>query len=465
MALIQHGNLAGEWLIGGVEAKGFAFVLVFLGLEALVLGRWNRTWLLLGAASAFHVLVGGWATVAAAMTWLFMKIERRPDAAPPLRSMWPGLLGGLVLALPGLIPPLWLDWGTKTATVRAANEIYVYERLPHHLNPWRFPLEQLAPFYVLCLLFLIVGYLAQRDGPARRLRGFVVASLAMVVMGTALNLLGFWDRATAGGLLRFYWFRLADVAVPIGLMLLGAAWITSLGQVRPALGRCLLAAAIVLAGFHVADCAVMRLFSAPPYTDRFWGLSAWASAGRWVAHPGRTPLAPRQPRADRLSDYAAWREVCAWAAEHLPADATVLTPRMSQTFKWYAQRGEAGTWKELPQDAGGIVEWYGRMGQFYGTGNPLPWLRWHNALEELGAQRLADLAAKEHFQYVLTTVSAPLLADPLESVHRNATYVIYRVRPVAAHGDCPDFRGEVRETGTVPFGRPANEAPHQERTP
>ena len=87
----------------------------------------------------------------------------KAEAAPPLRSMWPALLGGLTLALPGLLPPLWLEWGTDAATARAANEIYVYERLPHHLNPWRFPLEQLVPFFVLCLLLLVWG-----RGPAGR---------------------------------------------------------------------------------------------------------------------------------------------------------------------------------------------------------------------------------------------------------------------------------------------------------
>ncbi len=379
--------------------------------------------------------------------------------------MWPALLGGLTLALPGLLPPLWLEWGPDAATARAANEIYVYERLPHHLNPWRFPLEQLVPFFVLCLLFLVLGRVAPRDGPARRLRGFVVASLVLVVIGMALSLLDFWDRPTAAGLLRFYWFRLADVAVPIGVVLLGAAWIAALNRVRPALGRCLAAAAVVLAGSHLADCAVMRLFASPPYADRFWDLAAWASAGRWVAHPGREPIPTRQPRADRLSDYDAWREVCQWAAENLPADATVLTPRMSQTFKWYAGRSEAGTWKEVPQNARGIVEWYDRMNEFYGTGRSEPSLRWYNALEQLGAPRLAALAAKEHFQYVLTTVSSTLLSGPLEPIHWNPTYVIYRVRPVsgAVHGDCPDFRGEARENGTVPLGHSG--APHPERNP
>ena len=171
----------------------------------------------------------------------------------------------------------------------------------------------------------------------------------------------------------------------------------------------------------------MRLFASPPYADRFWDLAAWASAGRWVAHPGREPIPTRQPRADRLSDYDAWREVCQWAAENLPADATVLTPRMSQTFKWYARRSEAGTWKEVPQNARGIVQWYGRMNEFYGTGRSEPSLRWYNALEQLGARSSAALAAKEHFQYVLTTVSSTLLSGPLEPIHWNPTYVIYRV--------------------------------------
>ena len=155
--MLQHGNLAGEWLIGGVEAKGFAFVLVLLGLEALARGRWNRTWLLLGAASAFHVLVGGWAAVAAGMTWLLLRLERRgagESCAPPLRSMWPALLGGLVLSLPGLVPPLLLNWGTDAGTVHKANEIYVYERLaappqslevpPGAIGPLRGPVRALA---------------------------------------------------------------------------------------------------------------------------------------------------------------------------------------------------------------------------------------------------------------------------------------------------------------------------------
>ena len=76
--LLQHYNMAGEWVVGGAEAKGFSFVLVFLALEAMVEGYWNRMWLLLGVASAFHILVGGWAAVAAGAVWMLRNGTSQP---------------------------------------------------------------------------------------------------------------------------------------------------------------------------------------------------------------------------------------------------------------------------------------------------------------------------------------------------------------------------------------------------
>src|SRR5690606_34744986 len=65
VGLLDRCNLAGEWVVGGVEAKGFAYAFVLFAIAEMLLGRWNRVWLLLGAASAWHVLVGGWSVVAA----------------------------------------------------------------------------------------------------------------------------------------------------------------------------------------------------------------------------------------------------------------------------------------------------------------------------------------------------------------------------------------------------------------
>ncbi len=449
--MIQHGNLAGEWIIGGVEAKGFAFVLIFLALEALACDRWNRAWLLLGAASAFHVVVGGWATLAAAIAWALARWDgsargfasivpplretasREKAVPPPLRAMWPGLTGGLILSLPGLVPALLLNAGTAAAAIREANMIYVYERLPHHLDLWRFPLSRLVPFAVLCLLWLVLGIVVPDRLAVRRIRSFAVASLAITLLGMFLSFLTFWNPSVAAGLLRFYWFRLSDVALPLGIALLAAAGIVVLRQSRPKLGWLLTGFVVVLAGLHVGDCAVLRLFSAPPHYNRSWDLDAWTAACRWLASPKRTPIPVCQPRGDRLDDYPGWLDVCAWASrpEHIAPGAVFLTPRMSMSFKWYTGRGEAGTWKEVPQDARGIVEWRRRMDEFWSTHGLVPGQRWFESPAELDAARLRELAAKEQIDYILAPAVPPLA---LTVAYRNDSYIIYRVRPREVKG-------------------------------
>ncbi len=99
-------HMAGEWIIGGFEAKGPAYVFVLLALEAIARNRWRAVWPLLGAASAFHVVIGAWSVVAAAVAWLLAGSQR-----PPLRTMLAPLGLGLLLSLPGLLPALALSRG------------------------------------------------------------------------------------------------------------------------------------------------------------------------------------------------------------------------------------------------------------------------------------------------------------------------------------------------------------------
>ena len=476
--LLQHFNTAGEWVIGGAEAKGFAFVLVLLGLEALVRGRWNRMWLLFGAASAFHVLVGGWSTLAAGLVWLVQAAQERRwkgetgqtipsmSAPPSLRSMAPALAGGLLLALPGLIPGLRLDLGAAAPLARRAHEIYVYDRLPHHLDPLRFPMEFVIPFMLMCVAWLALGrmrdtgatlgattmvpmvpglpssaedtvgqanrgtrHFRSADGP-RRLRGFVNAAICIAIAGLGIRLVGLCAPDMAAGLLRFYWFRLSDVAVPLGVALVGVYWIAGLGSRRA------LAALIVLAVFHVSDCAVLRWFSTSPNAERVPQVQAWCSAARWLTGQGSVH---RQSRADRLPDYPAWRAACDWIDQsgQIPAGARFLTPRMSQTFRWYAHRAEVTNWKEIPQDAAGLIRWWDRIQDIYATANcwseeiPIvgdqrPPDRYYESLADLGAKRLRALGRIYEADYAITMLTDPVV--PLPVVYKNSAYIIYKIR-------------------------------------
>ncbi len=426
--LMERCHLAGEWVIGGVEAKGFAFVLVFLGLEALVRDRWNRAWLLLGGASLLHVLTGGWAALAAGFTWLALGKKR-----PPLRSMWPGLAGGLLLSLPSLIPLLLLNWGAPAETVDRAHEIYVYYRLPHHLILQERRPEFLLRFVALIVVWILLCRAVAKDGAVARLRMFVVGALGIALVGAVLSLVWTVEPVLGARLLRFYWFRLSDVAVPLGVALFAVLGIDRLlaGRAsselvprlrwRPGAGRLGLAAAGILAALNVGDFAWLRL-------EFILGLK------------------PAIPRADakinNLGGYAAWRDACEWIAASgvIPKDARFLTPIEASTFKWRTRRAEVVTRKEIPQDAASIVEWWDRLREIHGIPRKDVRRYWHGSLSELGDERLKALGAKYSADYVLTevpgtrlpeTAARPEIAAPrltLKVVYENDGYVVYRLR-------------------------------------
>jgi hypothetical protein len=54
LALNYYGQMAGEWVVGDVEAKCFAYAIVILALRDMVDRRWGIVCLLLGASIAFH---------------------------------------------------------------------------------------------------------------------------------------------------------------------------------------------------------------------------------------------------------------------------------------------------------------------------------------------------------------------------------------------------------------------------
>ena len=412
--LMERCHMAGEWVIGGVEAKGFAYVLVFLGLEAMVRGRWNRAWLLVGGASLFHVLAGGWVALAAGFSWLVLGRKRRP----PLRSMWPGLLGGLALSLPSVISSLALDWGIDSQTADQACEIYVCYRLPHHLIALQFPPLFLSRFLAMVLVWVLLC-LAMRSedgtGAEDRLRSFVVGALAIASVGALLSMLVPVERLLTARLLRFYWFRLADFAVPMGVALSAAMLVDRWLAARPRLGRWGLAAAALVAAAHVGDFAVLR-------------------------------FQPQIPRADakveRLGGYAAWRDICEQIAlgNAIPKNALFLTPIDSQTFKWYARRPEVVTRKDIPQDAASIIRWWNRLREIHGIERDDPRRFWHGSLAELGPSRLRELGQKYRADYVLTEAPGIDLPPtelqpkrvvprlPLEVVFENKGYIVYRLR-------------------------------------
>ena len=87
LLLNERFHLAGEWIVGGFEAKGFAYAFVMLALAQLNEGKWQKVWPLLGVAALFHVLVGGWALLAAAFSFV-LSVKPRQAKSISLVPVW-----------------------------------------------------------------------------------------------------------------------------------------------------------------------------------------------------------------------------------------------------------------------------------------------------------------------------------------------------------------------------------------
>ena len=338
VTLLKWTHMAGEWVVGGVEAKSFAYALVFYGMAELVKGRWRRVWPWTGAAAAVHVLVGGWATLAALLCWVASRDRM------PLGKMWPSLVAGGAVSLVGVLPALALAGGVDAATAGEASMIYVYERLSHHLLVSRFE-TLLVLRHVAALLvagILVVGLRGWTSGPLRRLCLFAGGAVLIAMVGALLDLLLPRGELEAG-LLRFYWFRLSDAMVPLLVSLLLVQLAVQFRQHSQRMARVVVMGCLLLVLSHCLGTLAGRINDPRPDADR-------------LTLPGNQAVA-RQ----RNEIYWQWRNTCDWIRGNTEPDALFVTPRSQQTFKWYAERGEVVNWKNVPQGAADLVGWWQRV--------------------------------------------------------------------------------------------------------
>jgi hypothetical protein len=418
ITLLDLGHLAGEWVIGGAEAKGLAYVLVLCGLRSVVLGRWGPMWAWFGAASAFHVIVGGWSVLIGGFAWLVAGQER-----PKIPSQLPWLVFGFILTLPGLIPAVVLSTGVDAETAQLADHIYVMKRLSHHLVFTEFTLIRHASFAAVLFAWGVACWQLRRDPKWWRLNRMAMGALLVAVAGILLNAVGIlgWDRATRW--LRFYWFRMSDVFLPIAVAL---------------------AVPIILCKWSAQR--------------QPWARWAWATVCLSCLGFTLTEFAAHQrdfrPRADIQSRpvswharlrYEQWRLMCAWIVENTEPTDCFLTPRDQQTFKWYAGRKEVVCWKDIPQDAASIVSWWTLRESIYKP---------QVVIDGLGAwtdEQLLGIARRHGADYILVDRSRTKRRLDLPLVRANpspywASFELYRV----PESEAPTLTAPVHQAADAP---------------
>ena len=450
LTLLDRCHMAGEWVVGGFESKGLAYAFVLWSLAAMLDRRWGQVWIYVGIASAFHVLVGGWAGVCFAVVWITLvlnaKISANPDRAstelpnatvnstPRSPSLClPYLLVGGLISLLGVIPPLVSNPEVADETIQLANRINVTQRLRHHQLFDAFSSMRVGLFCGLVFAWVIgqkfLTMLTRQQttrNPAKadvvrasncqRLNLFALAALAICVCGILLSGLSNSDSATSEvtvDLLIYYWFRLSDFAVPMAATFVAA---TLLQHCRCCVAGKVIAVVLVLVSVVGGGWVCLNRWEDPrPIADR-------RSLPEYEGRPEKT-----------FQTYVNWRLACDWVRQNTPEDAVFLTPAKQQTFKWYAHRAEVVNWKDSPQDAARLVEWRSRIRRFQRTQFEF---RHQGGLWAYSDEQLQEIANEYGATHIMTLQadfeSRPVPGTSLKQIYpqpadTRSTYVVFEL--------------------------------------
>jgi hypothetical protein len=412
LGIAASGNLSGEWLIGGVEAKTFAYAGLFFALSNAAAGRSIRCAIAAGLATSFHPVVGGWGVCAL----LFAILLRRRKLPPEVAGSEAAVLGEnrttrlvshalavlmfVLCSLPGMIPAVGLILAKVPPEVtRAADRIQVLDRLAHHLDPSRFTIRAWSLYAGLLALWIMTRPWRAPSEGWRLMQRFVLGTLLIAAAGMVVGFGPRWP-----GVLKFYPFRLADLFLPVATALVLtrtlAEWLPRLGQAvarRPGMG--------LMVG-HFLSCAILVATISFPTRDQ--------NPTRWT-----------------VRQHADWRALCQWMNENTAADALCLTPRLNYTFRWYAERAEFATWKDCPQDARSLVAWKQRLGVIEA------WRQRHYK-QGFTAGALAELRELTGIDYVVAWYVDPYREKP---VFHNRSFRVYRI---------PSTTGQQPAAATLP---------------
>jgi hypothetical protein len=409
---VKHFHLAGEWLVGGIEAKCFSFPLVFLGLGLFLRNHWRSANIALGAATAMHVLTGGWAYLAMLVAAVLSKSVRSAGV------FFQGLLLAALLGAIGIIPALL---GTRSGPKQetSARMIYVYERLPHHLVLRDMALQRKERFALITAGWMVLvplTLLAAAKRPTQeftqaasrfsRFQTIVAATLLFALLGAALDQYSRIRPAEAAHFLRFYWFRASDIFVPAGFAIAVIALCQFLFACPNKFRAAISAIFLIACYFAFQDGQAERRLSVP---------RADASV---IPHDNT-------PENSRSVTHENWVRVCQWIDRETPQGAIFWSARRQQSFKWYAQRAEVHNYKDIPQDPAGLLEWRSRL-------EVVREIARRGGIWNFSAQEILELQKKYGFEYVViykSGVHKPLPFDRVypENDADNRHYEVYRL--------------------------------------
>ncbi|MBN1953163.1 MAG: hypothetical protein JW801_18305 [Bacteroidales bacterium] len=310
---------AGEWIVGGLESKVFAYSFAMLSLAAFIKKRNNPGMVYAGLALSFHLLVGIYNIFCLLPVVL---LNQAKDIKSVLKSAYLFVIMGS-LGLYGIFYQLF-----KAAPEGYSSgwDIYVTVRVGSHTLP-----DFSAKTWILLLLFtvgVIFFILKSKKQEVKAMGGYAVFSVLILVIGLVIYQL-------PGGVpyMRYYFFRFSDVMLPQLFLLMLAAFLSegSIGAFLVRQVRYVKPLAFILAGIFCLS-GISKLIK-----------EGTLNAGTFLE---RT-----------LPD----KKMAAWIRTNTDTEDVFIIDPGDFYFYINCERPSFVSWKHSPQNSKDIMEWYARL--------------------------------------------------------------------------------------------------------
>ncbi|MBD2157484.1 DUF6798 domain-containing protein [Leptolyngbya sp. NM3-A1] len=328
----DQGMTAEEWIVGGLEAKSIAYGFVLLAIAAILRRHERQAAAFLGIATSFHVLVGGWAMVSGLPLWFWH--NRKSFSISRFLTVGTFFSIFSAFASPAVVKQLLTPVPESSIS---PSFIYVFLRLPHHLNPFAWNTVGWVRLGLFTAAFGLTVFLIVRQ--RNRLPEAQFQACWDLILFTGLSMVPFLigllvaPLDAQGKLLQYYPFRLGDVLLPLATFLL------------------------------IAVSLEQQL--------RYWNYRAWAILGIVLLVVFTVSQTEKfvysiediqgYPDTQQESDEE-WRDLCGWIRRNTSKEAVFVTlPLNRNSFSWMTERAIVANYKFLPQTTQEIVEWYERV--------------------------------------------------------------------------------------------------------
>lgn len=318
----RMGNGAGEWMVGGLETKVFAYSFSILSLTMFIDKKIKLGFLFAGLSLSFHLLIGIYSLFCLVPTLFYFQYYNKKFYLEIIKALPIFIIFGFI-GIYGIIEQLYLS---QLSASKLGWDIYVNKRVPHHTLPYHFPIEiwiKMFIFSVINILFIIKSH----SQKIKLVSYYAIFSVLISVIGLIIFFI-----SGSNHNMKYYFFRFSDIILPL-ITLLNVGYFTLKKLKRYSLEKQKI--------YNIVTALIILIFIVPKTNNLIKNFTL------------------NSVKFKSITSYDHQMED--WVKNNTDKNKTFIIPPNMQFFYINFERSPFVSWKHSPQNKKDIVEWYSRL--------------------------------------------------------------------------------------------------------